>query len=60
MRRKLSENGIFKTQIFKSKNYRIKPEEESKAENVHVRRLSKIAGLDNKDSSKGTQSLFIQ
>ena len=53
MRRKLSEKGIFQTQIFKSKNYRIKPEEESKAENVHVRRLSKIAGLDDKNSSKG-------
>ena len=55
MRRKLSEKGIFKTQIFKSK-YKIGPEEESKSENVHVRRLSKIAGLDNKDSSKGTKT----
>ena len=55
MRRKLSEKGIFKTQIFKSK-YKIGPEEESKSENVHVQRLSKIVGLDKQDSSKGTKT----
>jgi len=55
MRRKLSEKSIFKTQIFKSK-YKIGPEEESKSENVHVQRLSKIVGLDKQDSSKGTKT----
>ena len=52
MRRQLSEKSIFKNQIFKSKQ--ILPEGEKKDNNIHVRRLSKLAGLENKDSSKGT------
>ena len=41
-------------QIFKSK--KVQPEDKNVGENIHVRRLSKIAGLDHKEPSKGTKA----
>ena len=57
MRRQLSEKSIFKNQVFKSKQ--ILPEGEKKDDNIHVWRLSRLAGLENKDSSKGTNKDHI-